>query len=356
MACCNRVCAAAAAPADGFSRATAANAAELDLRRVLVAEHRGFCAGVERAVESVNRALETYGAPVYVRKHIVHNAHVVADLESRGAVFVESELDVPEGARLVLAAHGVDPGVHRAAAARGLKTIDATCPLVLKVHGEVRRFADAGYRIVLVGHAGHDEVIGTTGQAPESIVLVETVEDARTIDLSGDDPLAYVTQTTLSIDDTAEIISTLRSRFPRIVGPRSEDICYATTNRQNAVRQLAGLVDAIVVVGSTESSNSNRLVETALAAGVPAWLIDDAAQLDTHRLERFATIGLTAGASTPERLVEQVCTWFRAHGVGEIALLEARTKENVVFRLPRELRLVSPSPRSDDVAAAVGST
>jgi 4-hydroxy-3-methylbut-2-enyl diphosphate reductase len=326
------------------------------LKRVLVAEHRGFCAGVERAVETVVRALETYGAPVFVRKNIVHNAHVVADLEARGAVFVESELDVPEGARIVLAAHGVAPGVHRAAAERGLKTIDATCPLVLKVHGEVRRFADAGYRIVLVGHAGHDEVIGTTGQAPDSVVLVETVEDARTINLSGDDALAYVTQTTLSIDDTAEIIATLRSRFPRIVGPRSEDICYATTNRQNAVKQLAARVDAMVVVGSTESSNSNRLVETALAAGVPAWLVDDAAQLDIQRLERFETIGVTAGASTPEQLVERVCDWFRAHGVADVAVLEPQAPENVVFQLPRELRPVSPSPLSDDVAAALGST
>jgi|tagenome__1003787_1003787.scaffolds.fasta_scaffold20982452_4 4-hydroxy-3-methylbut-2-enyl diphosphate reductase len=326
------------------------------MTRVLVAEHRGFCAGVERAVETVIRALETYGAPVYVRKHIVHNDHVIADLEARGAVFVDSERDVPEGARLVLAAHGVEPGVHRAAKARGLTTIDATCPLVLKVHGEVRRFAEAGYRIVLVGHAGHDEVIGTRGQAPDAVFLVETVEDARTIDLSGEDPLAYVTQTTLSVDDTAQIITTLRARFPRIVGPRSEDICYATSNRQNAVKELVQQVDAVVVIGSRESSNSNRLVETARTAGVPAWLVEDASQLEAHHLERFDTVGVTAGASTPERLVEQVCDWFRTHGVREIGILEARTPETVVFRLPRELRPVQRSPRSDDVAAAVGST
>jgi 4-hydroxy-3-methylbut-2-enyl diphosphate reductase len=324
--------------------------------RVLVAEHRGFCAGVERAVETVVRALDTYGAPVYVRKHIVHNEHVVADLEARGAVFVDSERDVPEGARLVLAAHGVEPGVHRAAKARGLATIDATCPLVLKVHGEVRRFADAGYRIVLVGHAGHDEVIGTRGQAPKAIFLVETVEDARTIDLSGEDPLAYVTQTTLSVDDTAHIIATLRTRFPRIVGPRSEDICYATTNRQNAVKELAQHVDAVLVIGSRESSNSNRLVETARTAGMPAWLVEDASQLEAHHLERFETVGVTAGASTPERLVEEVCDWFRSHGVRDIGVLEAQAPETVVFRLPRELRPVQRSSRSDDVAAAVGST
>jgi 4-hydroxy-3-methylbut-2-enyl diphosphate reductase len=326
------------------------------VKRVLVAEHRGFCAGVERAVETVARALDTHGAPVYVRKQIVHNRHVVADLEARGAVFVGSERDVPEGARLVLAAHGVAPGVHESADARGLTTIDATCPLVLKVHVEVRRFADAGYRIVLVGHAGHDEVVGTTGQAPEAVVLVETVEDARTIDLSGDDPLAYVTQTTLSVDDTQEIIATLRARFPRIVGPRSEDICYATTNRQNAVKQLAAQADAVIVIGSRESSNSMRLVETARAAGVPAWLVEDASQLETHHLERFETVGVTAGASTPERLVEQACDWFRSNGVGEVAVLEAATPENVVFRLPAELQRVPRSPRSDDVGAAVGST
>ncbi len=323
---------------------------------MLVAEHRGFCAGVERAVETVVRALDSYGAPIYVRKHIVHNAHVVADLEARGAVFVDSEVDVPEGARLVLAAHGVEPAVHRAAVARRLVTIDATCPLVSKVHGEVRRFADAGHHIVLVGHAGHDEVIGTTGQAPHAVVLVETVEDAQTIELPEEDPLAYVTQTTLSVDDTAEIIATLRERFPRIVGPRSEDICYATTNRQQAVKELTKQVDAVIVIGSNESSNSKRLVETAVAAGAPAWLIEDASQLDADHLESFETIGVTAGASTPERLVERVCDWFRARGVSDVTVLEAQAPETVVFRLPLELRPVSRSPRSDDVAAAVGST
>jgi 4-hydroxy-3-methylbut-2-en-1-yl diphosphate reductase len=326
------------------------------VRRVILAEPRGFCAGVERAVETVVRALETYGPPIYVRKHIVHNAHVVADLSARGAVFVESELDVPEGARLVLAAHGVAPAVHRAAADRGLATIDATCPLVTKVHVEVRRFADAGYRIVLIGHAGHDEVIGTTGQAADAVVLVESVDEARTVELPETGPLAYVTQTTLSVDDTAEIIATLRARFPRIVGPRTEDICYATTNRQNAVKQLIAAVDALVVVGSNESSNSNRLVETALAAGIPAWLVGDETELDIHHLESFETVGVTAGASTPEHIVEQVCRWFREHGVSDVTTLAASSPENVVFRLPREVLPVPASPRSDDVAAAVGST
>jgi 4-hydroxy-3-methylbut-2-enyl diphosphate reductase len=326
------------------------------VRRVILAEPRGFCAGVERAVETVERALETYGPPVYVRKHIVHNTHVVADLEARGAIFVESELDAPAGARLVLAAHGVAPAVHRAAAARGLATIDATCPLVTKVHTEVRRFADAGYRIVLIGHSGHDEVIGTTGQAPDAVVLVQTVDDARSVELPETCPLAYVTQTTLSVDETTEIVATLRARFPRIVGPRTEDICYATTNRQNAVKRLVAAVDALVVVGSNESSNSNRLVETARAAGIPAWLVEDETKLDLHHLESFETIGVTAGASTPEHVVQQVCRWFRLHGVSDIALLRAQSPENVVFRLPREVLPVPGSPRSDDVAAAVGST
>jgi 4-hydroxy-3-methylbut-2-en-1-yl diphosphate reductase len=326
------------------------------LKRVILAEHRGFCAGVERAVETVARALDTFGPPVYVRKHIVHNTHVVSDLEARGAIFVESELEVPEGARLVLAAHGVEPAVHEAAAARRLRTIDATCPLVLKVHGEVRRFASAGYRIVLIGHAGHDEVIGTAGQATEAVVVVQTAAEARDVELPEERPLAYVTQTTLSVDETAEIIAVLRERFPHIVGPRSEDICYATTNRQNAVKHLLEQVDALIVVGSAESSNSNRLVETALAAGIPAWLVEDEVGLEPHRFESFETVGITAGASTPEYIVQQVCAWFRAQGVRDIAALQAPAPETVVFRLPRELPAIPPSPRSDDVAAAVGST
>jgi 4-hydroxy-3-methylbut-2-enyl diphosphate reductase len=227
---------------------------------------------------------------------------------------------------------------------------------VTKVHGEVRRFADAGYRIILIGHAGHDEVIGTMGQAADAVVLVETVQQARLIDLPAGDRLAYVTQTTLSVDETAEIIAILRARFPRIVGPRTEDICYATTNRQNAVKQLIAEVDVLLVVGSQESSNSNRLVETARAANVPSWLVEDETELDAHQLERFDTVGVTAGASTPEDIVQQVCRWFREHGVNDIAAQAASTTEAIAFRLPREVSAVPHSPCSDDVRAVVGST
>ena len=221
------------------------------MKRVLLAAPRGFCAGVDRAIETVVGALDAYGPPIYVRKHIVHNMHVVHDLESRGAIFVESENDVPQGGRLVLAAHGVEPGVFRRAAARELTAIDATCPLVKKVHSEVRRYAMAGYAVVLIGHAGHDEVVGTAGQAPDAVVLVETEEQARSIKLSAA-KLAYVTQTTLSVDETARIIAILRSRFPTIVGPAKEDICYATTNRQRAVKQMLDEIDVLLVVGSQE--------------------------------------------------------------------------------------------------------
>jgi 4-hydroxy-3-methylbut-2-en-1-yl diphosphate reductase len=305
------------------------------VKRVLLAEPRGFCAGVERAVATVLHALDAYGPPIYVRKHIVHNAHVVAELEALGADFVESEADVPRGARLVLAAHGVGPSVYRAAAARRLRTIDATCPLVQKVHSEVRRFAAAGYTIVLIGHAGHDEVVGTMGQAPDAVVLVETIEQARAVDLPTAQKLAYVTQTTLSVDETSEIVSTLRARFPGIVGPRKDDICYATTNRQQAVKQMLAEVDVLLVVGSRESSNSNRLVETARAGGVPAWLVEDAGALDEDDLAGYETVGVTAGASTPERLVLEVCTWFRDHGVTDIHTFGGGPAEDVVFRLPR---------------------
>jgi 4-hydroxy-3-methylbut-2-enyl diphosphate reductase len=307
------------------------------MKRVLLADPRGFCAGVERAVETVRTALAAYGPPVYVRKHIVHNAHVVSDLESEGAIFVESELDVPEGARLVLAAHGVAPSVYRAASTRRLKTIDATCPLVHKVHAEVRRFASDGYTVLVIGHAGHDEVTGTMGQAPEAVVLVETAEQARALTLLDTRRLAYVTQTTLSVDDTAEIIEILRSSFPGIVGPRTDDICYATTNRQHAVKRMLSEIDVLLVVGSKESSNSWRLVETAQAAGVPAWLVEDEGELDEASVDGYDTIGLTAGASTPERLVAAVCEWFRERGVAEITTFGEEPAEDVFFRLPAEL-------------------
>jgi 4-hydroxy-3-methylbut-2-en-1-yl diphosphate reductase len=311
------------------------------VKRVLLASPRGYCAGVERAVETVERALELYGSPVYVRKQIVHNAHVVRDLEERGAVFVDDERDVPEGATLVLSAHGVAPAVYARAAERQLNTIDATCPLVTKVHVQARRYAADGYGIVLIGHAGHEEVIGTTGEAPEAITLVESVEEAEQIELP-DGPLAYITQTTLSVDETAEIIDVLRRRFPSIRAPQREDICYATSNRQWAVKELLGEVDVLLVIGSRNSSNSNRLVEVARASGVGAYLVDDETEIEESWLEGVTTVGVTSGASAPERLVTRVCEWFRARGVTDIAPF-ASVYEDVVFRLPVELRRAESS-------------
>jgi 4-hydroxy-3-methylbut-2-en-1-yl diphosphate reductase len=305
--------------------------------RVLLASPRGYCAGVERAVATVERALSLYGPPVYVRKQIVHNAHVVAELEGRGAVFVESEEDVPEGATLVLSAHGVAPSVYERADARSLHTIDATCPLVTKVHVQARRYAAAGHRVVLIGHAGHEEVEGTMGEAPEMTVLVESVAEAEALELPPRSPVAYITQTTLSVDETAEIIEVLKRRFPQIRGPQREDICYATSNRQWAVKELLGEVDLLLVIGSPNSSNSNRLVEVARTGGVPSYLIDDETQIDQRWLEDVETVGLTSGASAPERLVRRVCDWFRDYGVRQITPF-ASVYEDVVFRLPVELR------------------
>jgi 4-hydroxy-3-methylbut-2-enyl diphosphate reductase len=292
---------------------------------------------VERAVETVERALDLYGAPVYVRKQIVHNGHVVRDLEARGAVFVEDESEVPVGATVVLSAHGVAPDVYANAAARRLRTIDATCPLVTKVHVQARRYAADGYRVVLIGHAGHEEVVGTMGEAPEAIVLVESVEDAEALHLAEGARVAYITQTTLSVDETAEIIDVLRRRFPDIRAPQREDICYATSNRQWAVKELLAEVDLLLVIGSRNSSNSNRLVEVARTAGLEAHLIDDETEIDEGWLDDVETVGLTSGASAPERLVERVCAWFRARGVLDIAPF-ASVYEDVVFRLPVELR------------------
>jgi 4-hydroxy-3-methylbut-2-en-1-yl diphosphate reductase len=317
------------------------------VKKVIVAAPRGFCAGVVRAVETVERALSMYGPPVYVRHQIVHNSHVVRDLERRGAVFVDSAEEVPEGAVLVLAAHGVAPTVYSKADSRSLQTIDATCPLVTKVHGEARRFADEGYRVILIGHAGHDEVVGTMGQAPEATVLIETAQQARALELREAERIAYVTQTTLSVDETAEIIAVLRARFPSIVGPRKEDICYATTNRQNAVKNLLGQVDLVLVVGSRESSNSNRLVETARAAGVAAHLVEDTNQLEERWFDGLEAAGITAGASTPEQLVQGVLAWFRARRVTDIRSSSA-SDEDVSFKLPREL--VAPSVRRSSLA------
>jgi len=305
--------------------------------RVLLASPRGYCAGVERAVETVERALELYGEPVYVRKQIVHNSHVVRELEERGAVFVDSVDAVPEGATLVFSAHGVAPAVREAADARRLTTLDATCPLVTKVHTQARRFADRGYTIVLIGHAGHEEVEGTTGEAPEAIVLVESVADAEAVELPAGAPLAYITQTTLSVDDTNEIIQVLRRRFPAIEGPATEDICYATSNRQWAVKELLSEVDVLLVIGSHNSSNSQRLVEVARAAGVPAHLVDDESEIEEHWLDGARVAGVTSGASAPERLVRDVCGWFTEHGVDDISEYRS-VYEDVVFRLPVELR------------------
>jgi 4-hydroxy-3-methylbut-2-enyl diphosphate reductase len=288
-------------------------------------------------VETVERALSLYGAPVYVRKQIVHNAHVVRDLEERGAIFVDDETEAPPGAILVLSAHGVAPPVYERAAARGLTTIDATCPLVTKVHVQARRYAAEGLRIVLIGHAGHEEVVGTIGEAPDAIVLVQSVEDAEGLKLPPDAPAAYITQTTLSVDETSEIIDVLKRRFPQIRSPQREDICYATSNRQWAVKELLDEIDLLLVIGSRNSSNSNRLVEVARTGGVEAHLIDDETGIDEHWLARAETVGLTSGASAPERLVERVCDWFRARGVTEIRPF-SNVYEDVVFRLPVELR------------------
>jgi 4-hydroxy-3-methylbut-2-enyl diphosphate reductase len=292
---------------------------------------------VERAVETVERALELYGAPIYVRKQIVHNIHVVRELEARGAIFVEEETEVPEGATVVYSAHGVAPTVYERSRRLRHNVIDAVCPLVTKVHAQARRYADEGYTIVLIGHAGHEEVVGTMGEAPESTVLVQTVAEAEALELPPGAKLAYVTQTTLSVDETREIIETLRRRFPDIRAPRKEDICYATSNRQWAVKEMLPEIDLLLVIGSRNSSNSNRLVETARAGGARAHLIDDESEIDETWLEGVETVGITSGASAPEKLVVRVCDWFRARGVTEIASYRL-VEEDVTFRLPVELR------------------
>jgi len=307
------------------------------VKRVLLAAPRGYCAGVERAVETVERALAQYGPPVYVRKQIVHNSHVVDELSARGAVFVASVDDVPPGSLVVFSAHGVAPMVRTGAAARSLRTIDATCPLVTKVHAEAKRYASEGYTVVLVGHAGHEEVEGTMGEAPEAIELVQSVDDAERLEVEDPQRIAYVTQTTLSVDDAREIVAVLQRRFPGLRGPEKEDICYATTNRQQAVKELLGHVQLLLVIGSANSSNSQRLVEVARAGGVPAHLIEGERELDQRWLTGVEAVGLTSGASAPELLVEGVCEWFRARGVTEIRELSP-AQENVFFRLPAELR------------------
>ena len=307
------------------------------VERLLLASPRGYCAGVERAVETVERALEHFGAPVYVRKKIVHNIHVVRDLEARGAIFVEEETEVPPGATVVYSAHGVAPSVFANSAQLGHNVIDAVCPLVTKVHVQARRYADEGYTVVLIGHEGHEEVVGTMGEAPESTILVQSVEDAEQLDLPPETRVAYITQTTLSVDETSEIIAVLRRRFPQVYAPRKEDICYATSNRQWAVKDLLGEVDLLLVIGSRNSSNSNRLVEVARANGVPAHLIDDEGDIDPAWLDGVETVGITSGASAPETLVDRVIAHFRAMGVEHIETQHAEP-EDVHFTLPTELR------------------
>ena len=307
------------------------------VQRLLLAAPRGYCAGVDRAVQTVERALELHGPPVYVRKEIVHNKHVVEQLRARGAIFVEQETEVPEGAVTVFSAHGVAPSVHANAAARGLRTIDATCPLVTKVHVEAKRFAAEGYTIVLIGHGGHEEVEGTMGEAPGSIVLVETEEDVERLEVADPAKVAYISQTTLSVDETAAIIDRLRERYPAIVGPRTDDICYATTNRQAAVKQMAGQCDLVLVIGSDNSSNSQRLVEVARDYGAEAHLIDNEDEVREEWLAGKRVVGISSGASAPEELVQRLVAFFRARGVEDVSEHHV-VSEDVRFMLPKTIR------------------
>jgi 4-hydroxy-3-methylbut-2-en-1-yl diphosphate reductase len=304
---------------------------------LLLAAPRGYCAGVDRAVQTVERALELYGAPVYVRKEIVHNKHVVEQLRDRGAVFVEAETEVPEGATVVFSAHGVAPSVHANAGRRRLQTIDATCPLVTKVHREALKFAADGYTIVLIGHAGHEEVEGTMGEAPDHIVLIEDEAGVDTLEVRDPEKVAYISQTTLSVDETRAIISRLRERFPAIVGPRHDDICYATTNRQAAVKQLAQQSDLVLVIGSANSSNSNRLVEVAREHGAASYLIDNETQVREEWLTDKRVVGITSGASAPEELVQRLVQFFQRRGTEDVRELEV-VQEDVRFMLPKAIR------------------
>ena len=303
-----------------------------------MAAPRGYCAGVDRAVITVEKALDTYGAPVYVRKQIVHNRHVVEDLEARGAVFVDELDEVPEGARVVFSAHGVSPAVHAEAETRGLRTIDATCPLVTKVHAEAKRFARDDREILLIGHAGHEEVEGTTGEAPEHITLVQSPEEVDALQVKDPSRLAWLSQTTLSVDETLETVGRLRQRFPLLMDPPSDDICYATSNRQLAVKQIAARSDLVIVVGSANSSNSVRLVEVALEAGArTAYRVDNAGEIDPAWLDGVSSVGVTSGASVPEHLVDGVLAYLVERGF-PVAREEKLTEESLVFALPPELR------------------
>jgi 4-hydroxy-3-methylbut-2-enyl diphosphate reductase len=316
------------------------------VEKLLLAAPRGYCAGVDRAVQTVERALELYGAPVYVRKEIVHNKHVVEQLRERGAIFVDDiDETVPGGATMVFSAHGVSPAVHAQAAQRGLSTIDATCPLVTKVHVEAKKFAAEGYTIVLIGHDGHEEVEGTMGEAPEHIVLVESEADVDALEVDDPSRIAYISQTTLSVDETRTIINRLREKFPQIAGPRTDDICYATTNRQAAVKQMAEECDLVLVIGSQNSSNSQRLVDVARDYGTESHLIDNESQVDEAWLQDKRVVGISSGASAPEELVERLVAFFTGRGVTEVSEFEV-VREDVRFMLPKRIR--------EDLAAAAG--
>jgi 4-hydroxy-3-methylbut-2-enyl diphosphate reductase len=307
-------------------------------KRVLLAAPRGYCAGVDRAVITVEKALALYGAPVYVRKQIVHNVHVVASLEAKGAIFVEETDEVPEGKTVVFSAHGVSPLVHEQAAARNLKTIDATCPLVTKVHHEVRRFATEDSEILLIGHHGHEEVEGTAGEAPDRVRIVDGLDGARTIQPTPGKNLVWLSQTTLSVDETMEAVAILKERFPEIQAPPSDDICYATQNRQEAIKEIAPQADLVIVVGSRNSSNSVRLVEVALEYGAKAsYLVDYAEEIQDEWFTGVETIGLTSGASVPEILVTDVLATLQQHGFKDVEVVTA-AEESLLFSLPPELR------------------
>src|ERR687889_497585 len=316
-------------------------------RSVLLAAPRGYCAGVDRAVVTVEKALQVYGAPVYVRKQIVHNLHVVRTLEAKGAVFVEETEEVPEGAIVVFSAHGVAPVVHDEAAGLKLRTVDATCPLVTKVHKEARRFATDDYDILLIGHEGHEEVIGTSGEAPEHIQLVDGPDDVANVQVRDPEKVVWLSQTTLSVDETLATVDQLKTRFPGLQSPPSDDICYATQNRQQAVKQMAAECDLVIVVGSTNSSNSVRLVEVALEAGArDAHLVDFASEIDPAWLEGVGTVGVTSGASVPEILVSEVLDWLAERGYPDVETVKA-AEERLVFALPHELRRAERASRAE---------
>jgi 4-hydroxy-3-methylbut-2-enyl diphosphate reductase len=312
------------------------------VEKLLLAAPRGYCAGVDRAVQTVERALEMHGAPVYVRKEIVHNKHVVAELRERGAIFVEEQTEVPAGEVCVFSAHGVAPSVREGAERRHLRTIDATCPLVTKVHREAARFAGDGYTVVLVGHDGHEEVEGTMGEAPERIVLVQSEADVEQLEVEDPERVAYITQTTLAVDETSAIIGRLRERFPAIIGPRTDDICYATTNRQAAVKQMADGCDLMLVIGSRNSSNSLRLVEVARESGTEAHLIDKADEVSEEWLAGKRVVGISSGASAPEHLVQELVDFFRARGVRDVSEFHV-ISEDVRFMLPKPIREPLPA-------------